>query len=125
MNNTISERRIRNNKVRRNRQLRRQALMIICTFFIITFLSIFCFGTKAKAQSSDEAAQMKYKYYKSVLIESGDTLWSYAEDYADDDFYSSYEKYINEVIHINALEDENITSGQYIILPYYSCEFVY
>ena len=125
MNNRISERRIRNNKIRRNRQLRRHILLFICTFFIITFLSIFCFSTKAKAQTGDDAAQMKYKYYKSVLVESGDTLWSFAEEYADADYYESYEKYINEVIHINALNDEHITSGNHIILPYYSCEFVY
>lgn len=125
MNNAISERRIRNNKLRRNRQLRRHALIIICTFFMITFLSVFCFGTKAKAQSSDEAAQIKYKYYKSVLVESGDTLWAYAEEYADNDYYDSYDKYINEVIHINHLEDGDITSGKSIILPYYSYEFIY
>ncbi len=124
MNNQVSERRIRNNKLRRRRQVKRQLFTIIMTIVLITGLSVFGFGMNAKAQSTEAAADIQYKYYKSVMVESGDTIWNYAEVYADKDYYDSYESYINEVVQINALTDDEITSGQYLILPYYSSEFL-
>ena len=124
MNNQISERRIRNNKLRRRRQLKRQLFTIIMTMVLITGFSVFGFGMNAKAQSAEAAADIQYKYYKRVMVESGDTIWNYAEVYADKAYYDSFESYINEVVQINALTDDEITSGQHLILPYYSSEFV-
>ena len=98
-------------------------LLLSTTFILITVFSICGFGIKAKAQSTLAAEAVSYKYYKSVMVTSGDTLWDYAKTYADEAFYDSYNSYIKEVISINSLEDEIITSGQYIILPYYSNEF--
>ncbi len=79
---------------------------------------------KAKAQSTFEAESIQYKYYMSVKVESGDTIWDYAERYANKTYYDSYNTYINEVVRINSLPNEEITIGQYIILPYYSNEFI-
>lgn len=124
MNNQVSERRIRNNKLRRRRQVKRQLLTLFTTVVLITCFSVFGFGMNAKAQSTADAEDIRYKYYKSVMVQSGDTIWNYAEEYADEAYYDSYENYINEVVQINALCDEKITSGQYLILPYYSSEFI-
>ena len=122
MNYKVSERRIRNNRLRRQRQLRHHILMCFTTLLLISAFSLTLFGFNSKAQSS--LAEISYKYYRSVTVKSGDTLWDYARLYAEDEFYTSYDKYIDEVIHINTLSDENITAGQHIILPYYSNEFV-
>lgn len=122
MNNQISERRIKNNRARRRRQIKRQLMLFFTTILLIACFSVLGFGIKAKAQSSTE--DISYKYYKSIMVQSGDTIWDYAKAYADHEFYDSYDSYIAEVMQINSLDNDAIQSGQYIILPYYSNEFV-
>lgn len=122
MKNKASERRIRNNRIRRQRQLRRNITMCLLTFLLVISLSVIFFSFRTSAQSSDE--KIMYKYYKSIMVNKGDSLWKYAETYGDKQYYSTPGDYIKEVMAMNFLEDENITSGQYLILPYYSHEFV-
>ena len=57
------------------------------------------------------------------MVEEGDTLWGYAEIYGEESHYDSHQEYIDEVMNMNSLTDENITAGQHIILPYYSPQF--
>ena len=122
MSTGASERRIRNNKIRRRREMRRNLLVTLLTIMLVISLSLIFFGFGTKAQSSD--AEISYKYYKSITVQDGDTLWSYAEQYGDDSHYDTHQDYIDEVIKMNALTDSEITSGQHIILPYYSSAFV-
>lgn len=121
MSLSVSERRIRNNKRRRARQLRRNILKGMITFALVISFSLLLFTFKVKAQSNAE--EISYKYYKSIMISSGSTLWDFADTYADDRYYGSMEEYVHEVMEMNHLNDESITAGQYIILPYYSNEF--
>lgn len=122
MNYYVSERRIRNNKLRRQRQLRHHIMMFMTTALLIACFSVCFFSFKAKAQSETE--DVAYKYYKSIVVKSGDTIWDYAEEYAHEDYYDSYDSYVKEVIRINAMTDDSIQSGQYLIIPYYSYEFI-
>lgn len=117
-NNSISERRIRNNRHMRKLQLRRHIMISLLTVILVLGCSCLFFGFKSKAQGGDE--RIYCKYYKSVMVRSGDTIWDYADLYADREFYDSYESYINEVMNMNGLTDDHIQSGQYILLPYYS-----
>ena len=78
-------------------------------------------GNKADAQSVEE--QVYYKYYHSVKIESGDTLWGYAELYRNPDGQSC-EEYIKDVKRINHLRDDQLIADKTIVLPYYSTEYV-
>ena len=48
------------------------------------------------AKDSESAAQQEFKYYKSIEIKSGDSLWSIAEEYKSEHF-SSTQDYINEL----------------------------
>lgn len=114
----VSERRIINNKIRRRRQLRRNICMYLMTMLLAISLSLVFFSFRAKAQSSDEA--LVYKYYKSIVVRNGDTLWDYAGMYGGDGQYSSSRDYIKEVMQLNSLHDHTIVAGQYLILPYYS-----
>lgn len=117
-----SEQRIRDNRIRRNKELRHHFVMCLLTFaLIISFASIF-FSLRIKAQEQNE--EIYYKYYKSVVVEEGDTLWQYAKMYGNTPNYNSPDDYIKEVIRINSLAKDSITTGQYLILPYYSSEFV-
>lgn len=67
----------------------------------------------ASAQNNNEA-----KLYKSVYIESGDTLLDIAAKYSDE-HYRSLDDYVDEVMAINSLPSETITSGSYLVIPYY------
>ena len=118
INNSISERRIRNNRRMRQLQLRRHMMMSLLTVFLVLGCSGIFFGFKSKAQSSGEP--IPCKYYKSVMVHSGDTIWDYADLYADREFYDSYDSYIKEVMNMNGLSNDHIQSGQYILVPYYS-----
>ncbi|MDY2700510.1 MAG: hypothetical protein SOV61_13310 [Lachnospiraceae bacterium] len=121
MSARVSERRIRNNRLRRRRQLRRHLIMCMLTFVLVISLSSVFFALRTKAQNSNE--DILYKYYKSVMVEDGDTLWNYAELYGNKQVHEKNEDYIKEVIEMNFLDSDEITAGQYLILPYYSPEF--
>lgn len=121
MNISLSERRIRNNRIRRRRELRRRFLMLMFTLILSAGFSLMFFSFRTKAQGNDEVFQ--YKYYKSIVIERGDTLWGFADEYGIGNNYESHQEYVDEVIRMNGLSGDSITTGQSIIIPYYSSEF--
>ena len=63
-----------------------------------------------------------YKYYKSIQVENGDTLWSIAQNNMDE-HYSNTSEYVAEVKQMNSLRSDQIFAGNYLIIPYYSAEF--
>jgi cell division protein YceG involved in septum cleavage len=89
------------------------------TLLLILLLS---FGSILSYAKSSKEEVPVYKYYKSIEIKSGETMSSIADQYLSDE-YDSKEQYINEVIQINALKEDIIHNGQYLIIPYYSQEF--
>lgn len=119
---TVSERRIRKNQQRRRRELHRNFTLALFTITLILTCSVVFFSVKTRAQEKENV--VLYKYYKSVVVEYGDTIWDYAKEYAVPEQYHSKQSYIDEVCRMNALADEQITSGQHLLLPYYSSEFI-
>ena len=122
MNDYRSERRIRNNRIRRQKEMRKNfllAVMTICLVFTFSF-SISGFLSNAKAESSPVA----YKYYKSITISNGETLWSIAKENMDGEHYASVNDYIKELKQVNSLKSDTISYGANIIVPYYSYELV-
>lgn len=66
--------------------------------------------------------EARYKYYTSIQLHSGDTLWSIAETYMTDEYEDIYE-YIDEVMEINHLGSDYLQAGSKLCVPYYSSEF--
>ena len=116
------ERRIRMNRMKRRKELRKHILTLALTFVLVITCSMMFFTVKTKAQNRDEA--IYYKYYKSITVSRGDSLWTYAAEYADEEHYDSYRNYIDEFLQMNGLSGEDITTGQHLVIPYYSVEFV-
>lgn len=112
----IRNNRVIRNKIRRKRQLRNRLAMF--SILLVTAFSSLFFGFGTKAQENNE--EKAYKYYKSITVEAGDTLWHYAKQYGDDRYYGDYHDYIREVKSINSLRNDKITTGAHLILPYYS-----
>lgn len=117
----MSERRIRNNRRKRQQELKRKGFFLFLSLVITITISTAFFGFSAKA--SDPSEEISYKYYTSIVIKEGDSLWSLAEENWDNHFKSK-KAYIEEIKEINGLTDETLISGQYLIIPYYSNEFV-
>ncbi|MCM1263069.1 MAG: LysM peptidoglycan-binding domain-containing protein [Butyrivibrio sp.] len=118
MSDKRSERRIRNNKIRRQREMRKNIILTIMTIcLVITFsLSLSSFLSNAK----EDSGKTCYKCYKSITIANDDTLWSIAQEYMDDEHYDSVNDYIKEVKKINVLSTNDITYGAHLIVPYYA-----
>ena len=57
------------------------------------------------------------RVYRSVRIEADDTLWDIAEREMDST-WSEKRDYIKEVERINNINSDNISAGDYLILPY-------
>ena len=115
-----SEERIRLNKIRREREYRKQVTLL--TLALVLLLSVVVFGVTAihsNAENSDY--KVEYKYYKSVVVGYGDSLWNIAQDNISYDHYDNVDEYISEVMNINHISDQNtITSGCTLTVPYYS-----
>lgn len=122
MSNQKSENRIRNNKIRRQKEIRKNILATIMTIGIIIILSLSASSFMSKAKCNDD--NVDYKYYKCIAISSNDTLWSIAQEYMDIDHYRSIDDYIKEVKQMNHLKTDVITYGGYLIIPYYSTAYI-
>lgn len=112
-----SERRIANNKIRRQHELKKNILLFTLTLCLaITCLSVSGFRSNAKNHSG----KLSPKYYKSIIVSKDDTLWSIAKEYMDQEYYDSINDYIMEVRNMNSLSDDDIYYGEYLIIPYYN-----
>lgn len=106
--------------LRRRYEVRIHFSLLILGILLVICLSVCCHVINSHAETSSENAVKKY--YTSILIESGDTLWSLAQEYADD-HYTDLQSYMDEVIFINHLDTADITEGYYLIVPYYAADF--
>lgn len=121
MNNQISERRIRNNRIRRRRQLRRNILISFFSIFMILTLSFTCFGIMSTAKDD---TPITYKYYTQITVAYGESLEDIALQYMTEE-YTSVESYIKEVKQMNSIRgDHKVYPGDYLIVPYYSSDFL-
>lgn len=108
-------------KIRRQRAIRNRILFIAATICLITLMAVSYHAIVSNAET--EIGNFEYKYYKNIQVEYGDSLWSIAQDYADD-HYDDIHDYIYEVKQINHMKDEMIREGQKLLIPYYSAQYV-
>lgn len=109
-------RRIRICRIRRNSIIGIAAVLLVITGVIIG--SSLLASSKASASNED----VYYKYYTSIEVQPGDTLWSIADTYRNEDT-EDREAYIEELVSMNNLKNETIHAGDYITVAYYSNEF--
>lgn len=117
-----SERRIIKNRIRRQREMKKNFLIFVITACLIVLGSVSLSGFRSDAK--DDSAAVSYKYYKSITVAHDDTLWSIAAEYMDEEHYESMNDYINEVKNMNSMSDDVIHYGEHLVIPYYDSEFV-
>ena len=117
-NNKISQRANASLK-KREVVVRRQKKMLAIALLIMISLGIIL-GTSVNTLASSKADIASYnKYYKSIRVEAGDTLWTIADEYIAD-FNIDKQDYIAEICSINEICEDEIHAGDYIVVAYYS-----
>ncbi len=117
---TVQERKERARIKRRRQVAKRRMVLLLTALFVITVGSIVCGSIFSSAK--DPATDIpQHKYYKSIMIEHGDSLWSIAQEYRTN-AYDDTQDYIDELKEINGLTSETIHEGQHLVVAYYDTE---
>ena len=89
--------------------------------FSLTLILFFILKSPVKAQEDGETY---FKYYNTVRVEKGDSLWGYAQLYSAGSGKST-EAYIDEVCSINHIsKNATLRTGTTLTVPYYSTEYI-
>lgn len=108
--------------LRLQRERRKKCLTALLTVAATVCMILIC---SVSYRALDTNANDGFKYYTDITVKTGESLWEIAGEHVDGIHYDSRESYISEVCSINHLADENaISAGQILILPYYSNEYV-
>ena len=91
--------------------------MVMAVMLLFVFLVM-----KRTARTTEAVHETRYKYYTSIEVRKGDSLWSIAERYITSEYEDMHE-YIDEVIRMNGLRSTDIKAGSHLCVPYYSEEF--
>lgn len=118
----MNEKRICTGNRRKHQVLmQKSALFIVVT--VIVLLANIIFGSfSANAHGNSTEDPVSFKYYKSIEINKGDTLWSIAKNQTDGTS-SEIIAYIKELKSINSLHTDDIHAGNFITISYYDNEF--
>ena len=101
--------------VRRKAQGKKmQSRVFLLSAFCLLLLFSCSYVFTSRAQTSHETV----KYYRSVEVAPGDTLWDIAGEYASVEYKDRY-AYIDEVKKLNHLTDDRISAGEFLMVPYY------
>lgn len=88
-----------------------------CFFVCMLFAGINLLSSQAEEQRSNPY----HKYYTSIQVKEGDSLWSIAENYKKHSGKSTSE-YVAELKHMNSLTGDTIHAGNYLTVYYYDLE---
>lgn len=93
---------------------------IIAAIIIIVISLIVLLNSSVHAFADSKDNLPVNKYYTSITIKAGDTLWSIADQYSKDSNMTK-EEYIDDIKSINHIGD-SIHSGDNIVIAYYSTD---
>lgn len=109
-----------NRKKQRIHKGMRYSRLWITAVAILSVITVLLTGIIMLQISHTEAADSKNLkiYYKSVYIQTGDSLWSIAEDNMTPE-YDNIRDYIREIKRLNQISSDKIHAGAYLVVPYY------
>ncbi len=123
-------RRVYNEKIsqKANESLNRRAHKVMVQKRVIALAGILIvsllilLGSSIRTFASSRNNEPLHKYYTSIRIENGDSLWSLADQYTVDGVYDR-DDFIKETRSLNQLSDQNeLHTGDYIVVGYYSTD---
>ena len=109
-----------------NRIFNKRLLLIVIVSIFALGLSVILPDDPVDAHIENTATERgsvldRCKYYTSIEVSAGDSLWSIAEEYMDARNQSVYD-YIDEIKEINGLKSDQIRAGEYLMVSYYGYE---
>lgn len=78
----------------------------------------FCGHSLMNALAGEVGTPLLEKYYTSIEIRNGDSLWSIADQYVENSGMSTAQ-YVQELKNINRLGEDTIHSGRYLTVAYF------
>lgn len=97
---------------------------ILFVTITLIFILLAAWGISSLEDSSSAKASVEsYKYYTSIQVKQGDSLWSIAGNYISAD-YTDMNDYIDEIKDLNHLSSDAIHAGEYLLVPYYSSQYL-
>lgn len=88
-------------------------ILVICSLGTMMFLS------SHRTVYAQTSSKLRTKYFTSIQITSGDSLWSIAKDNITDE-YRDLRHYIDEIKATNNLSSDMINEGKFLLIPYYA-----
>ncbi len=86
-------------------------------FLVLTVIALVLFVFAASMQKVSGQTE-KTKTVTSVCIQRGDSLWSLAKEYYSDEC-GDFRDYLSEIRRTNNLPNDEITAGNYLLIPFY------
>lgn len=110
-------------RTNRRTETTRWHLTVLVLSMLIVLAGVIRFGgMPSSAHGGFKEDTPAFKYYKSIEIKSGDTLWGIAREHMTDE-YDSIQEYIDEIKQINHLTSDNIQDSKHLMIAYYDSEF--
>ena len=91
---------------------------LILLIILVMLISCF-FGRTLVMANAEESSPSGQRYYTSIEIQKGDTLWSIAGTYRKGSGMSIRE-YIKELKRMNRIETDAIEAGDFLTVVYYA-----
>lgn len=111
-NNSLTKIKMKKRRANLLRRINEIKVLSVVLLLVLVFLGMFHFSSeKIQAEGNYE------KVIIGVTVKEGDTLWGYAEKYANADYYASKQEYIEEVCRLNRITQDRIYTGKTIALP--------
>ncbi len=105
----------------RKRYLKREKrwkMFRLCVMILMGVLSAAILSAVFTSDASEDSGRIKY--YTSVEIAPGESLWTVCEQYRSSE-YADRQSYMLELCRLNHLSDDSaIHAGQHLIVPYYT-----
>ncbi len=105
-----------NQTLRRRRRRQENNIKFIVGIIVVAIFLIFLMNVVLASNNVQGEVDISDKGYITITVHAKDTLWSIAEDYMNDDFYT-FETFIAEVSDMNNLDHAEIFAGEQILVP--------
>ncbi len=106
----------RKRRIHLKRNIRNLTVVLL---MILAFCSGFFGHTLLNAHAEEQAVQPMNRYYTSIQLRQGDSLWDIADQYSKGSPYSVKE-YVEELKKINNLKMDQIHSGEFLTIVYFA-----
>lgn len=112
---------MKKSRINRKKQAKKQLIRFMTALVIIVITVCVILFTNKNVTNADENGEFVKlnKYYKTITIETGDSLWSIASEYKTGS-HKTTKEYVKELKSMNNLSSDQIVSGQKLLVAYFA-----